>query len=69
MEHVIRPDSLSVAVNEGLTEKPRTMALGFDSTAWTGFVGAWFVWMLTFIDLDGRGRTVDFPRDREPYCS
>ena len=31
------------------------MALGFDSTAWTGFVGAWFVWMLIFLDLDGAG--------------
>ena len=43
------------------------MALGFDSTAWTDFVGAWFVWMLTFIDLDGGGRTLDFPRGREPW--
>ena len=42
------------------------MALGFDSTAWTDSVGAWFVWMLTFIDLDGGGRTLDFPRGREP---
>ena len=25
------------------------MALDFYSTAWTDFVGAWFVWMLTFI--------------------
>ena len=31
------------------------MALGFGSTAWTDFVGAWFVWMLTFIDLYGGG--------------
>ena len=38
------------------------MTLGFDSTAWTDFVGAWFVWMLTFIDLDGGARTLDFPR-------
>ena len=50
-----------------LTEKPRTMALGFDSTAWTDFVGAWIVWMLTFIDLDGGGRTLDFPWVREPW--
>ena len=42
------------------------MALDFYSTAWTDFVGAWFVWMLTFIDLDGGGRTLDFPRGREP---
>ena len=41
------------------------MALGFDSTAWTDFVGAWFVWMLTFLDLDGGGRTLDFPQGRE----
>ena len=25
-------------------------ALGFDSTAWTGFVGALSVWKLTFLD-------------------
>ena len=42
------------------------MALGFDSTAWTDFVGVWFVWMLTFIDLYGAERTLDFPRGREP---
>ena len=42
------------------------MALGFDSTAWTDFEGAWFVWMLTFIDLNGVGKTLDFPRGREP---
>ena len=42
------------------------MALGFYSTAWTDFVGAWFVWMLTFIDLYGGGRTLDFPRGSEP---
>ena len=37
------------------------MAVGFDSTAWTDFVRAWFVWMLTFIDLDG-GKIVVFPK-------
>ena len=42
------------------------MALGFDSTAWTDFVGVWLVWMLTFLDLDGGGRTLDFPQGREP---
>ena len=42
------------------------MTLGFDSTAWTGFVEAWFVWMLTFLDLDGGGRTLDFPKGRVP---
>ena len=42
-------------------------ALGFDSTAWTDFVGAWFVWMLTFLDLDGGGRTLDFPQGSEPW--
>ena len=36
-------------------EKPRTMALGFDPTACTGFVGAQPVWMLTLLDLDERG--------------
>ena len=30
-------------------------------------VGAWFVWMLIFIDLGGEGRTLDFPWDREPW--
>ena len=34
---------------------PRTMALGFDSIAWTDFVGAWFVCMFTFIDLEDLG--------------
>ena len=44
-----------------LTEKPRTMALGFDFTARMGFVGSLSVWMLTFLDLGGTGRTLDFP--------
>ena len=29
-------------------------------------MGAWFVWMLTFIDLDGGGRILDFSQGREP---
>ena len=29
-------------------------------------VGAWFVWMLTSIDLGGGGRALDFPLGREP---
>ena len=61
MEHVVEPDSL--------TEKPRTMALGFYSTAWTDFLGAWFVWMLTFIYLDRGERTLDFPQGRNPDSS
>ena len=44
-----------------MTEKSRTMELGFDSTAWTGFVGALSVWMLTFLDLGRVGRILDFP--------
>ena len=43
-------------------EKSRTMALSFDCTAWTGLVGAESVWMLTFLDLEGGGRTLDFPQ-------
>ena len=31
------------------------MTLGFDSTAWTDFVEALSVWMLTFLDLGGAG--------------
>ena len=38
-EHVIKPDSLNVADNGGLTEKPFMMALGLVSTACTGFLG------------------------------
>ena len=30
-------------------------------------MGARFVWMLTFIDLDGGGRILDFPWGREPW--
>ena len=41
------------------------MALGFDSTAWTDFVGICFVYMLTFIDLDGGAMTLDFPQGME----
>ena len=37
------------------------MALGFDFTAWTDFVGAWFVWMLTFTDLNGEGEDLGLP--------
>ena len=37
------------------------MALGFDSTSWTDFVGAWFAWMLTFIDLDGGREDLELP--------
>ena len=37
------------------------MALGFDSTAWTDSVRAWFVWMLTYIDLDGGGEDFELP--------
>ena len=40
------------------------MALGFDSTVWTDFVGAWFVWMLTFIYLDG-GEDLGLPMGQE----
>ena len=29
-------------------------------------MGAWVVWMLTSIDLNGGGRTLDFPWGREP---
>ena len=43
------------------------MALSFYSTAWTDFVGALSVWILTFIYLDGGGRTLDFPQGREPW--
>ena len=40
------------------------MALGFDSTAWISFVEAWFVWMLSFLDLDGGRRTLDFSQGK-----
>ena len=33
-------------LTRGLTEKPLTMALGLVSSAWTGFLGSWSVWML-----------------------
>ena len=42
------------------------MALAFDSTAWTDFVRALSVWMLTFLDLGETGRTLDFLYGREP---
>ena len=63
MELVIKLDTLNVAGNEGQGQWHWVLIL---STAWTDFVGAWFVWMLTFIDLDGGWRTLDFPLDREP---
>ena len=53
----------------GMTEKPRTIALGFDSTAWTGFVRTKSVWMLTFLELDaGRGPWTSH-RVGNPECS
>ena len=30
-------------------------------------MGAWFVWMHTFLDLDGGERILDFPWGREPF--
>ena len=51
----------------GLTEKPRTVALGSDSTACTGFLGAWSVWMHTYLDLDRGGRALDFPQGSAPW--
>ena len=50
-----------------LTEKPRTMALGFDSSACTDSVGAGFVWRLTYIDQDGGVRFLDFQWGGEPW--
>ena len=47
-------------------EKSRTMAPGFDSTSCSGFVGAYPVWIFTYLDKDGGGRTLDIPQGREP---
>ena len=40
------------------------MALGFVSTACTGFLGSYSVWMHTFLGLNGRGRVLDFQQGR-----
>ena len=54
----------------GLTEKPLTMALGLVSSAWTGFLGSWSVWVLTFLDLEGGGEgRKDGYGSREVYIS
>ena len=74
-EHVIKPNSLNVAdMGAGWalkvqmkTEKSLTMALGLVSSAWTGFLGSWSVWMLTFLDLEGGGRKLDFLQGRKPW--
>ena len=42
------------------------MALGFVSTACTGFLGSYSIWMHTFLSLDGEGRALDFPQGRVP---
>ena len=49
------------------TEKPLTMALGLVSSTWTGFLGSWPIWMLTFLDLEGGGRNLNFPQGRKPW--
>ena len=37
------------------------MALGLVSSAWTGFLGSWSVWKLTFLDLEGGGEELGLP--------
>ena len=46
----------------GQTEKPMIMVLRFVSTACTGFLGSYSIWMRTFLGLDGEGRALDFPQ-------
>ena len=41
------------------------MALGLVSSAWTGFLGSWPVWMLTFLDLEGGGEELGLPTGQE----
>ena len=45
------------------------MALSFDPTACNDFVGAWSVWILTFLDLDGGGGPWTFHREGNTECS
>ena len=42
------------------------VALGFVSTACTGFLGSYSIWMHTFLSLDVGGRALDFPQGRVP---
>ena len=51
----------------GLSEKPLIMALGLVSSAYTGFLGIQSVWMLTFLDLDGVERNMNFPQGKKPW--
>ena len=41
------------------------MALGLVSSAWTGFLGSWPIWMLTFLYPEGAGEELGFPTVQE----
>ena len=42
------------------------MTLGLVSSAYTGVFGIQSVWILTFLDLEGEGRNLNFPQGRKP---
>ena len=43
-----------------------TIALEFVSTACTGFLGSYSLWMYTLLNLDIVGRALNFPQGRVP---
>ena len=50
-----------------LSKKPLTMTLGLVSSAYSGFLEIQSVWILTFLDLEGRGRNLNYPQGRKPW--
>ena len=53
-------------LTRSLSKKSLTMTLGLVSSAYSGFLGIQSVWILTFLDLEGAGRNLNFPQGRKP---
>ena len=53
-------------LTRSLSKKPLTMTLGLVSSAYSGFLGIQSVWILTFLDLEGAGRNLNYPQGRKP---
>ena len=53
-------------LTQSLSKKPLTMILGLVSSAYSGFLGIQSVWILTFLDLEGAGRNLNYPQGGKP---
>ena len=53
-------------LTRSLSKKPLTMTLGLVSSAYSGFLGIQSVWILTFLDLEGEGRNLNYSQGRKP---